>query len=144
MRFFHMLHGSLPVGPEGPTTGGDGMKEMFEQWQKNMGKMCEPLQKMMTDLDWQKGAGAAVPINWSSWLSALRSSLDVNTSWWRMFMDQTEEVFYKTYKECPFYNASAEEQMRQFGANLRKAHNLQQESFKEYLDKMEALLREKE
>lgn len=115
------------------------MKEILDQWTKTMGKMWDPWQKMMTEFDFTKGQ-----VKWSSWMAAVRSSHEVNTSWWLMFMDQTEEIFYKTFKESPLYSESAEEQMREFGANLRKAYNLHQDSVKQYLDKMEALLREKE
>ncbi|MBI5572582.1 MAG: hypothetical protein HY914_21740 [Desulfomonile tiedjei] len=115
------------------------MKEILDQWTKTMGKMWDPWQKMMTDLDFMKGQ-----VKWSSWLAAMRSSYDVNASWWQMFMDQTEEVFFKTFKESPFYNQAAEDQMREYGVNLRKAYTMQQDSVKEYLDRMESLLKDKE
>jgi hypothetical protein len=120
------------------------MKEILEQWTKTMGKMMDPWQRMMTDLDWMKGAEAPYQLKWGSWMAAVRSSLDVNASWWRMFMDQTEEVFFKTFKESPFYSKSVEDQMREFGAGVRKAQTMHQESIKEYLDRMESLLKEKE
>ncbi len=119
------------------------MKEILEQWTKNMGKMWDPWQKMMGDFDWMK-ADAPQHIKWSAWLAAVRSSYDVNTSWWQMFLDQTEEIFLKTFKECPFYNKAVEDQMREFGANVRKAQKAQMDSVKEYLDKMEDVLKNKE
>jgi hypothetical protein len=126
------------VEPRDERRNGD-MKEILDQWTKTMGKMWDPWQKMMTDLDFMKGQ-----VRWTSWLAAMRSSYDVNASWWQMFMDQTEEVFFKAFKESPFYNQAAEEQMREYGANLRKTYSMQQDSVKEYLDRMESLLKEKE
>jgi hypothetical protein len=120
------------------------MKDILEQWTKAMGKMWDPWQKMMGDVDWMKGAQGTYPMKWSAWLAAVRSSLDVNASWWQMFIDQTEEVFFKTFKESPFYSKSVEDQMREFGASVRKAQAMQQDSAREYLDKMEALLKERD
>ena len=119
------------------------MKEILEQWTKNMGKMWDPWQKMMSDFDWMK-TDAPHQVKWSAWLAAMRSSYDVNASWWQMFLDQTEEIFFKTLKESPFYNKGVEDQMREFGANVRKAQKVQMESVKEYLDKMESVLKDKE
>jgi hypothetical protein len=120
------------------------MKDVLEQWTKTVGKMWDPWQKMMTEQAWAKGAEAQYQAKWSSWMAAVRSSYDVNTSWWQMFLDQTEEMFFKTFKESPFYNKAVEEQMREFGSNIRKAQNMQQASVRDYLDKMESLLKEKE
>jgi len=108
-----------------------------------MGKMWDPLQKMMSDSEWMK-ANASQQIKWSAWLAAMRSSYDVNVSWWQMFLDQTEEIFFRTFKESPFHNKAAEDQLREFGANIRKAQKLQTDSMKEYLDKMEEALKDKE
>lgn len=119
------------------------MKEILDEWNKNMGKMWEPWQKMMTDYDWMKG-NSPHQVKWSAWLSAMRSTYDVNASWWKMFLDQTEEVFFKTFKESPFYSKAVEDQMREFGGNVRKAQNLQMETLKDYLDKMESVLKDKE
>lgn len=119
------------------------MKEILDQWNKNMATMWEPWQKMMSENDWMKG-DSPYQVKWSAWMSAVRSAYDVNASWWQMFLDQTEEVFFKTFKESPFYNKAAEDQIREFGANIRKAQNLQMESVKDYLDKMESTLKDKE
>jgi hypothetical protein len=119
------------------------MKEILDEWNKNMGKMWEPWQKMMGGSDWMK-VESPHQVKWSAWMSAMRSSYDVNASWWQMFLDQTEEVFFKTYKESPFYSKTVEDQMRELGGNIRKGQNLQMDSVKEYLDKMETLLKDKE
>lgn len=118
------------------------MKEFFEQWSKHMGKMWAPWQEYMGAQDWCQ----TMPFQpkWSSWLAAMRSAYEVSCNWWQIFMDQTEELFFKTYKESPFFNQTVENQMREFGSNIRKAQTAQQQAVKDYLDKMEGILREKE
>lgn len=119
------------------------MKEFFDQWSKQMGKMWNPWQELMAGQEWLQ-AGTPLQAKWSSWLAAMRSTYDVNCGWWQTFVDQTEEVFFKTYKESPLFNQAVEDQMREFGKGIRKAQVAQQQSVKDYLDKMEGLLKEKE
>jgi hypothetical protein len=118
------------------------MKDLFEQWSKQAGKMWAPWQELTANQEWLQGG--PLQAKWSSWLAALRSTYDVNCGWWQTFIDQTEEIFFKTYKESPLYNQTIEDQMREFGNGIRKAQAAQKAAVKDYLDKMEELLKEKE
>ena len=77
-------------------------------------------------------------------LSAVRSTYDVNASWWKMFLIKRKRYFTRLSKRAPFYSRAVEDQMREFGANARKAQNIQMETVKDYLDKMESVLKDKE
>jgi hypothetical protein len=120
------------------------MKEMFDQWQSGMEKMWGSWPQMMKDAPWMQKPDMAFKGKGSAWISIIRSTCEVNLSWWKIFMDQGEEIFFKMLKESPMYNAHLEEQMREFWELIRKSRSGFQETVNDQLDKMEALLKEHE
>lgn len=120
------------------------MSEPFDQWTKAMEKMWAPWQQMISDAPWM--AKPDIPFNgkWSAWVGAIRSTWDTNVAWWGTFMQQSEELFSRMYKESPGYSAAMEEQVRSLWDAIRKAQTTQQELIREQFEKMEGLLKEQE
>jgi len=120
------------------------MKEMYEQWQAGMEKTWNSWQQMMKDMPWMQKPEMQFPGKWSTWISALRSTYEVNLSWWQTFMDQGEEVFFKMLKESPMHSSQLEEQIREFWHLIRKSQAGFQDTVRDQFQKMENLLREHE
>ncbi len=119
------------------------MKELFEQWTKMTEKMWDPW-KHVGDLPWMLKPEQIMQGKWSSWFGAIRSSYDVNSAWWNTFMAQSEEAFFKTFKESQLHTGSLEDQLRGLWDVVRKTQKSQVEIVKEQLEKMEKLLKEQE
>lgn len=120
------------------------MKDMMEQWAKTMEKMWGPWQQVMADSGWFQKPEMPLHGHWSSWMAAMRSTYEVNMTWWQTFMEQGETVFFKTFKESPFYNSSLEGQIREAWEVIKKTQASQQQLVKEQFEKIESLLKEKE
>ncbi len=120
------------------------MKDMFEQWTKTMEKMWEPWQQMMKDSPLTQKAEIPFAGNWRSLISAMRSTYEVNTAWWQTFMDHSESLLFRMFKESPLHSESVEERMRESLEAIKKAHGTQQELIKEQFDKIESMLKERE
>jgi hypothetical protein len=120
------------------------MKDMFEQWTKTMEKMWEPWQQMMMDSPLAQKAEMPFTGNWRSLIGAMRSSYEVNTAWWQTFIDHSEGLLFRMFKESPLYNEAAEEKMRESLDAIKKAHATQQVLIKEQFDKIEAVFKERE
>ncbi len=120
------------------------MKEVFEQWQAGMEKTWSSWQQMMKDVPWMQKPEMPFTGKWSAWISTLRSTYEVNLSWWQTFMDQGEEIFFKMFKESPMYSSQLEEQMREFWQLIKKSQTGFQETVKDQFQKMETLLKEHE
>lgn len=119
------------------------MKELFEQWSKMTEKMWDPWKQIM-DVPGMFTQEQLLQGKWSSWFGAMRSSFDVNNAWWNTFMDQWEQVFFKTFKESQFYTRSVEDQLRAMWDVIRKTQKTQVENVKEQMERMEKLLRDGE
>jgi hypothetical protein len=119
------------------------MKDLFEQWTKMTEKMWDPWKQMM-DVPGMLKPEQFLSGKWSSWLGAMRSSFDVNAAWWSTFMDQLEEVFFKTFKESQLHTRSLEDQLRSMWDVIRKTQKTQVETVKEQIERMERLLRDQE
>jgi hypothetical protein len=117
--------------------------EIFDQWAKNMEKMWSPWQDMMKQYQGPK-SGFSENVNWDTWFAAMRSAYDINFTWLQTFMDQGEEMFFRMFKEAPFYSAGLEQQLRELWNTARKAQKSQSEIALEMFSKMESLLKEKE
>ena len=120
------------------------MKEMFEQWTKTMEKMWEPWKSIVQESPVMQKMELPFKGNWSSWVAAVRSTYEVNTSWWQTFMDNGEGMFFKMYKESPFYSQALEEQIRECWEAIKRAQEKQQETIKQQFEKMESMLKESE
>jgi hypothetical protein len=118
------------------------MKDFMDQWTKTMEGMWNPWQKMMTDFPWKPET--AFKGKWSAWVAALRSGYETNVSWWQTCLEQSEEMFFKTFKDAPAYNPALENQIRDLWDIAKKAQKTQQDVVRDQLQKMESLLREKE
>jgi hypothetical protein len=99
---------------------------------------------MMTDYQWPVKPDLPFTGKWSSWFAALRSGYDINVSWWHTFMEQSEDMFFKAFKESPLYSGSLEDQLRELWDTAKKSSKTQQDTVREQLQKMESLLKEKE
>ena len=117
---------------------------MMDQWTKMMEKMWAPWQKTMSDFQWPLKPEAPFHGKWSSWFAALRSGYEINLSWWQTFMEQSEEMFFKMFKDSPVYSQAVEQQLREFWEGMTKAQKTQTDIVKEQLQRMEALLKERE
>jgi hypothetical protein len=120
------------------------MKDMMDQWTKVMETMWSPWQQMMTEFPWSNASEMPFQGKWSTWFAAIRSNYDINVSWWQTFMEQSEEMFFKTFKDSPFYSSSLELQLRELYDGIKRAQSTQQDLVKTQLERMESLLREKE
>jgi hypothetical protein len=120
------------------------MKEVMDQWTKMMEKMWSPWQRMMNDFSWPMKPEIPFQGKWSSWFAAMRSSYEINLSWWQTFMEQAEEMFFKMFKESPVHSQAVEQQLREFWEVMTKAQRTQTDIVKDQLQRMEKLLKEKE
>lgn len=120
------------------------MKDFIDQWAKTVEKMWGPWQKMTADSGWLPKPEMPFQGHWSSWMAAMRSTYEVNMTWWQTFMEQSETVFFKAFKETPFYNASLEEQIREAWEAIKKTQDAQRTLAKEQFEKIENLLKETE
>ncbi|MDQ7784078.1 MAG: hypothetical protein RDU20_14435 [Desulfomonilaceae bacterium] len=120
------------------------MKDMFDQWTKTMENMWEPWRQMMKDAPSPSKADIPFADNWRSLIGAMRSTYEVNTSWWRTFMDHGEGLLFRMFKESPLYNEAMEERMRESMDTIKKANDKQLDLIKEQFDKIESMLKERE
>ena len=120
------------------------MKDVMDQWAKTFEKMWGPWQQMMGDPGWFPKPEMPFQGQWSSWMAAMRSTYEVNMTWWQTFMEQGETVFFKAFKESPFYSAAVEDQIREAWEAIKKTQAAQQKLVKEQFEKIENLLKEGE
>lgn len=120
------------------------MVEVMDQWTKMMEKMWSPWQRMMTDFSWPMKPEMPLHGKWSPWFAAMRSSYEINLSWWQTFMEQSEEMFFKMFKESPAHSQAVEQQLREFWEVMAKAQKTQTDIVKDQLQRMENLLKEQE
>lgn len=120
------------------------MRELFEQTTKMMEKSWNLWQQMVEDSPLMKKPEVTFWGKWSPWIATMRSTYEVNMNAWKTFVENSEQTFFKMFKESPLYNESLETQMRGIWDGLKKAQDVQQEAVKEQLSKMEDLLREHE
>jgi hypothetical protein len=120
------------------------MKELFEQTTQMMEKSWNLWKQSFSGSPWAQDADATFLGKWSSWIAAMRSTCDANMGTWKTFVEQSEETFFKTFKQTPFYTEALESQWRELWSGLKKAQNLQQDIIKGQLEKMEELLKKNE
>jgi hypothetical protein len=77
-------------------------------------------------------------------VSRIRSTCEVNLSFWKTFMDQGEELSFKMFKESPMYSSQIEDQIKDYWEVIKKCQTNFQQTVKDELEKMEALLKESE
>lgn len=120
------------------------MKELFDQTTQMMEKSWTFWKQMASRSPLMQSTDAGFAGKWSSWISTVRSSYDINMATWKTFMEQSEETFFRGLKQAPFYNEALEKQFRDLWEGLKKAQNLQYEISKSQMEKMEELLRKSE
>lgn len=120
------------------------MQDAMDQWTKMMEKMWSPWKSMMTDFPWPVKPDMNFQGKWSNWFGALRSGYEMNVTWWRTFLDQSEQMFFKAFKDSPLRTDALEQQMRDLWASAKKAQHAQQDTVKEQMLKMENLMKDKE
>lgn len=119
------------------------MTQDMEQWTNITKSMGDSLASMMTGFP----LGVKPPMNmqgaWSLWLEAAQAGYEMNVTWWRTFMNQSEEMFFQALKESPMRTDALEQQMRELWASVKKAQQAQQDTIKEQLLKTEVGVKEK-
>lgn len=118
------------------------MTEPFDFWVKSMEKIWQPWMQAPPGVPWMPRPEAPFKGKWAAWIGAMRSSYDVNMSWWQTFVEQSEELFLKMFKDSPMYSPAIEVQIRDYWQNLKELQANQQEAIREQFEKMEALLKE--
>ncbi len=88
------------------------MKELFEQTAQMMEKSWNLWKQSFSRPPWGLDADATFLGKWSSWVAAMRSTCDANMSTWKTFVEQSEETFFKTFKQTPFYTEALESQWK--------------------------------
>ena len=120
------------------------MKDLFEQATKSMEKTWDQWQKMVAKAPlWQEPEALSLS-KWSSWIATTRSTYDVNMSVWKTFVEQSEETFFKMFKQSPLWNEQLESQMRDVWNGMKKAQETQHELINDQWEKMENLLKDAE
>ena len=117
------------------------MTDVFDQWSKTVEKMWGPWQKMAADSRWFQKPEMPFHGHWSSWMAAMRSTYEVNMTWWQTFMEQGETVFFKAFKESPFYNSTLEDQIWEAWEIIKKTQTAQRDLVTEQFEKIENLLK---
>ena len=120
------------------------MTEPFDYWAKAMERIWQPWQQTASSFPWLPKPGMPFKGNWAGWVGAMRSSYEVHMSWWQTFVEQSEELFLKMFKDSPVHSAAVEEQLRNYWQKLKEAQKMQHEAVREQFLKMEALLKEQE
>ncbi|MFC1836912.1 hypothetical protein ACFL2Q_19665 [Thermodesulfobacteriota bacterium] len=120
------------------------MKELFEQTTKFMEQTWDQWQQAIQKAPWMGDQEGSFAGKWGSWIATTRSACDTNMNLWKTFMEQSEENFFKMWKQSPLWNESVESQMRELWDGLKKAQDSQQDFVKSQLEKMEELMQPKE
>jgi hypothetical protein len=120
------------------------MKELFDQTTQMMEKSWTFWKQMAAKSPLMQSQDASFAGKWSSWISTVRSSYDINMATWKTFIEQSEDAFFRGLKQAPFYNEALEKQFRDLWEGMKKAQNLQYEIIKSQMEKMEELLRKSE
>jgi hypothetical protein len=108
------------------------MEEAFDQWKKLLGQNAL----------WPTGGAPVFQENLTKWVSAMSSAYITNVEAWNSLLDQNEELLFKVYKESPFYNAEAENRMRDACNSIAKARKSYQEILKDSFARIEDALKE--
>jgi hypothetical protein len=120
------------------------MREIFDQTTQMMERSWDFWKQTFSKSPWVEAPDTTFTGKWSSWITAMRSTYDVNVNTWKTFVEQSERTFFSTFKQAPFYNETLESQWREVWDGLKKAQDLQHEMVKLQLEKMEELLKRKE
>jgi hypothetical protein len=120
------------------------MKEMFDQTTKNMEQAWDMWQQMIAKGPWWQEPEGSFMKQWKSWVATTRSTFDTNMDVWKTFVEQSEDSFFKMFKQSPLYNENMESRMREVWDGLKKAQQSQQEIIKSQWEKMEELMKEAE
>lgn len=121
------------------------MENVFEQPTKMMEQAYEQWRQMMTENSpWTASGGKLFRENMVNWVSSLNSTYSANMEAWNTFMQHNQEVFFKMFKESPFFTEASESRMRETWDNMLKAQQTYQDIVKDNLEKMETTLKEAE
>jgi hypothetical protein len=71
----------------------------------------------------------------------MRATYEMNMGVWKGLVEQSEENFFKLFKQSPFWNDDLEGQMREAWQGLKKAQTSQFDILRTQWEKMEDLLR---
>jgi hypothetical protein len=119
------------------------MEKIFEQSSKMMEQAYDQWRKVLGDSPlWPKTGSQFFQDNMSKWIAAMSAAYASNMDAWNTFTSQNEDLFFKTFKESPFYNENAEVRMREAWDNIIKAQKTCQDIVKESLSKIEVSVKE--
>lgn len=119
------------------------MENMFDQSRKMMDQAQEQWRKMIGENPlWPKSGDQMFQENMAGWMSTMSSAFDANMDAWNSFMEKNQELFFKMYKDSPFYNEAIEERMKESWDNILKAQKQYQDMVKDGFGKLEGSIKE--
>lgn len=119
------------------------MESMFEAQSKMMEQALDQWKQLLgQNMVWPSSGGPAFQENLTKWVSALSSAYSTNIEAWNALLDQNEDLLFKMYKESPFYNAEAENRMRDACNSIAKARESYQQILRDSFARIEDALKE--
>ncbi len=98
------------------------MKEFLDHWMKTVEQMGAPWRQMAAGSPF-RFSGTRVQTQMGFWFAAMRSTYEINSSWWKTLNEQTEEVFFKLFSESPAYTKRWKINCVNSGITSRKHNN---------------------
>ena len=120
------------------------MLDVLEQPIKMMQKTTAFWQEMASGAPWMRKPGTTSMDFWGQWIAGMRSAGELNMNALKVLVENSEEVFFKMFKESQLYTQSLEEQLRENWGALKKAQKAQQKAAEELLVRIEDLLKKEE
>jgi hypothetical protein len=120
------------------------MLEVFEQPIKMMQKTTAFWRDMAAGAPWMKKPEASVLDFWNHWLTGVRSANELNMNAWKVLVENTEDAFFKMFKESQAYSESMEQQLRENWGILKQAQKAQQKAAEDFLVSIQNLLKKQE
>jgi hypothetical protein len=110
-------------------------KDMMAVWDKLYGDMMIPQMDELQSL-WEA--------NWNRWFETVRFSYEMGVSNWNKIMEQSLDVWFKSYQKSKNYSESVEGQIRQSWESLKKTQHGQEEKTREILGNINTIISREE
>jgi len=117
------------------------MLDVFEQPIKLMQKTTAFWRDMAAGALWTKKPEASLLDFWDQWLTGVRSANELNMNAWKVLVENSEDAFFKMFKESQAYSQSMEQQLRENWEVLKRAHKAQQKAAEDFLASVQSLLK---
>jgi hypothetical protein len=120
------------------------MMDVLEQPIKMMQKTTTFWQEMASGAPWMKKPETTLMDFWNQWIAGMRSASELNLNAVKVLVENSEEIFFKMFKESQLYSKSIEEQLRENWEALKNTQKAQQKATEDLLGTMENLLKREE